>query len=107
MGNLSELISNRLREIRKQKGLRQEDMEKYGLNYKYYQRVESGRVNITLSTIEKIAEALDIRPEELFVFPLSDSEEAERLVASIGRIIKDNDSKMIKKINLIIEEVLS
>ena len=107
MGNLSELISNRLREIRKQKGLRQEDMEKYGLNYKYYQRVESGRVNITLSTIEKIAEALDIRPEELFVFPLSDSEEAERLVASIGRIIKNNDSKMIKKINLIIEEVLS
>ena len=106
MGKLSELISNRLREVRKQKGLRQEDMERLGINYKYYQRIESGRVNITLASIEKIADALRIKPEDLFVFPLTNSEEAEKLIASVGRIIKYNDSKMIKRLNLIIDEVL-
>lgn len=106
MGKLSELIANRMREVRKQKGLRQEDMEKLGINYKYYQRIESGRMNITLTTVEKIADAFKIQPEELFTFPLTNSEEAEKLIASVGRIVQYNDQKMIRKLNLIIDEVL-
>ncbi len=34
MANLAEMLGNRLREIRKQKGLRQEDLEKFGISYK-------------------------------------------------------------------------
>ena len=37
----------RLKEIRKSKGLRQEDLDK-AIGYKYYQRIEAGKVNVLL-----------------------------------------------------------
>jgi len=58
MGKLSILIGNRIKELRKRKGLKQEDMEKFGINYKYFQKIEGGRANVTLQTLEKIAKAL-------------------------------------------------
>ncbi len=69
MAKLPELLGNRLRQARKQKGLRQEDLESLGISYKYYQKIEAGKANITLQTIEKIADALEISIEELFCFP--------------------------------------
>jgi len=48
---------------------RQEDMEDFGIPYKYYQRIESPGsypVNITLKTLLKIADALDVEVSEFF-----------------------------------------
>ena len=69
MEKLAVLIGNRIKEIRKERGLKQEDMERFGLSYKYYQKIERGKVNVTLGTIEKIARALDMDVRELFPFP--------------------------------------
>ena len=106
MGKLSEMLGSRLKELRKKKGLRQEDMEDLGINYRYYQKIESGKANITLSTIEKIADALEIDPAELFVMPLHRSGDVNRLAASLGEIIKKNDKKAIRKLDLFIKEIL-
>jgi transcriptional regulator with XRE-family HTH domain len=59
-------LGNRLRELRKCRNLRQLDMESFGLNYKYYQRLESGQVNPTLVTLQKLAAAFDISVHDLF-----------------------------------------
>jgi transcriptional regulator with XRE-family HTH domain len=64
-------LGRRIRELRKQKGLTQEDMEEFGIPYKYYQRIESPGsrpANLTLKTLLKIARALDVELSDLFQF---------------------------------------
>jgi transcriptional regulator with XRE-family HTH domain len=60
-------LGNRLRELRKCRNLRQLDMESFGLSYKYYQRLESGQVNPTLVTLQKLAAAFGISVYDLFL----------------------------------------
>jgi transcriptional regulator with XRE-family HTH domain len=64
--SIAKLIARRLRQIRKAKGLSQQDLEHFGVNYKYYQRIEAGRVNLTLRSLNKLASALEVRVLELF-----------------------------------------
>lgn len=110
MGNttdkLAVLIGNRIREMRKAKGLRQEDMGSLGISYKYFQTVENGRANPTLKTIQKIADALDIEATELFNLPLGKSPQVNELAENVGEIIRNNDEQMAKKLNLLIKELL-
>jgi len=64
---LAKLVAENIRTIRKQRNFTQEKLaEASGLNYKFLQRVESGRSNITLKTISKISKALRIHPRKLF-----------------------------------------
>ena len=65
------LLGKRIQQLRKEKGLRQEDMEEYGIPYKYYQRIEapgSYPANITMRTLLKIAKSLDVEPQDLLDF---------------------------------------
>ena len=59
-------LGERLRDLRKARKLRQLDMEGFGLSYKYYQRLESGQVNPTLITLQRLADAFDIPVYDLF-----------------------------------------
>jgi transcriptional regulator with XRE-family HTH domain len=106
MANLSELIGIRIKEFRKARGLRQEDMERVGLSYKYYQRIEAGKVNLTLKTIEKIADALAVDSIELFSVPLEKSPEINEMAATVSEIIQSNNKKAAKKVTLFIKEFL-
>ena len=106
MDNLAKLIGYRIKEVRKQKGLRQEDMESFGINYRYYQKIEGGQANITLGTIEKVAEALDLDAKEFFLLPLSESEEVNKLTTQLREIIGKKDLVSIKKLNIFINDIL-
>ena len=103
---LAVLIGNRIREARKAKGLRQEDMEGLGISYKYFQTVENGRANPTLKTIQKIAGALGIEAIELFYLPLGKSPQVNELAENVGEMIRKDDEQMAKKLNLLIKELL-
>lgn len=62
-----ELFGQRVRELRNQSGLSQEKFAlKIGMDRTYFASVESGRRNISLLNILKIAEGLSIKPSELF-----------------------------------------
>lgn len=106
MADLAVLIGNRIKEIRKLKGLRQEDVESLGLSYKYFQRIEQGRANITLATVAKVAKALGVSSEEFFTLPFSDNPEANEVAAVVAGLIRSNDSKKIHKLNLFIKEFM-
>jgi transcriptional regulator with XRE-family HTH domain len=58
-------LGDRLRQLRKNRQLRQLDMESLGLSYKYYQRLESGQVNPTLVTLHKLANAFEVSVYDL------------------------------------------
>lgn len=62
-------FGNRIRELRTETGLSQEKFAlKIGMDRTYYASVESGRRNISLINIEKIAEGLGVSLSELFTF---------------------------------------
>ena len=62
-----ELIGNNLKKERIKQELNQEKFaEMSDIDYKYYQRIEAGNVNITMKTLYKLSESLKIDPVELF-----------------------------------------
>ncbi|KRF31703.1 helix-turn-helix domain-containing protein [Paenibacillus sp. Soil787] len=67
MTYLKKLVGEKIREIRKNKGLTQEELsEKAQIKYTYLGDVERGVRNISLESLEKIMNALEIRPGDLF-----------------------------------------
>ncbi len=69
MAKIVEEFGNKVRELRKSKGLSQEKLaEKAGLHYTYIGAVERGEKNISLQNVEKIAHALGVDITKLFTF---------------------------------------
>lgn len=59
-------LGDQIRKWRLRRGLRQSDLErKTGLAHNALSRIETGDVSPRLETVERIAEALSISPEEL------------------------------------------
>jgi transcriptional regulator with XRE-family HTH domain len=67
--SLAKRLGWRLRQLRLAQGLRQRDLETRGISYKYYQRIEAGRANLTLKSLERLAAALRVTVDELFQGP--------------------------------------
>ena len=60
-------FGNRVREVRLQTGLSQEELaHRASLDRSYIGGVERGERNVSLVNIHKIATALEVRPEVLF-----------------------------------------
>ena len=66
---LQERVGNRIKEIRIQKEISQQDLAaKCNFEKSNMSRIEAGKTNMTLSTIEIIVKALDVRLADLFEF---------------------------------------
>lgn len=69
MKNTKELLGLRIRELRKGKGLSQEQLsEKIGIDSKHLSRIELGKSFPYMETLEGIAKALEVEMKELFEF---------------------------------------
>lgn len=67
-----ELLAKRLKEIRAEKGISQEELAyRSELTLSQIARIETVKTNPTISTLFKIIRTLDISPSELFNFDLS------------------------------------
>lgn len=65
-------VGRRIAEIRAGRDLTQEEAaERLGLSVKGYQFIERGIQNLTIKTLVRIANALDVRTAELFAAPAS------------------------------------
>lgn len=103
------LLGKRLRALRSVRGLRQEAIEARGLNYKYLQRIEAGRCNLTLKTLQRVASALELKVEDLFQFPLVSPQhppETQEVVGLVIAMIAGQDKAALKKLQIFIEEIL-
>ena len=66
--SLYQNLGQRIEELRKEKGLTQEELaEKSGLHRAYFWDIENGR-NISIKTAYNVARALGIKLSELFDF---------------------------------------
>ena len=62
-------VGKQIQKLRESKGLSQQDLAaKCNFEKSNMSRLETGRVNPTLSTLEKVAKALDVSIVELFRF---------------------------------------
>lgn len=60
-------LGARIRELRKTSGITQEYLgEKAELSYKFIGELERGQVNVSLDSLVRIAEALGVKPGDLF-----------------------------------------
>jgi transcriptional regulator with XRE-family HTH domain len=63
---LNQVVATNLRQLRKGIGISQEDLaERCGLHRTYVGAIERSERNITLQTLEKLAESLDVSPHDL------------------------------------------
>lgn len=66
-----EAFSRKFKEIRKKSGFTQMQLAfESGVSLSQIARIETGRINPTISTIFVIARAMEIEPEEFFKFKL-------------------------------------
>jgi len=67
MPNIQQQFGDKLKKLRNQKGLSQEELAfKCGLHRTYISDIERGSRNVSLKNIEKVAKALKININELF-----------------------------------------
>ncbi|MEK6590958.1 MAG: helix-turn-helix transcriptional regulator [Nitrospinota bacterium] len=99
MDNIRKILGKRIRLLRESKGFTQEELgEKAGLSYKFVGEVERGEVNISLDSLIGIADALnvkinDIFPSEKDIFPLFSSKEIQ-LIKKALRLLNRAFSKV-------------
>lgn len=63
---LMEKISQNIKRVRIKKGMTQEDMLSLGFERRWYQRIESGKYSVSLSTLHNLAKSLKTDISEFF-----------------------------------------
>jgi transcriptional regulator with XRE-family HTH domain len=67
--NVLEIVGQRIRDIRKQRGLSQEQLGEIAeVHYSYIGKIERAEKNVTVANLEKIASALGVSFFDLFLF---------------------------------------
>lgn len=95
MGSLRAL-GKRIQLLRENKHLTQEKLEeKTGVNAKYLSAVERGSRNVTIKTLEKIAQGLGVELYELFLYS-KEGEAEDALRQGIEKLLKEADRKKLQ-----------
>lgn len=93
MSDIKKLLGKRIKEIRKQKGLTQEQLaELVGIGTPNISYIECGKFAPAIDTLEKIAQVLNIEPFELYRFDIKGCDEIKKeLFCAL-----ENDEKLLK-----------
>jgi transcriptional regulator with XRE-family HTH domain len=110
MSTLVALVGKKIKNIRKQKNMTQEELsEKSGLQTSFLAGVERGERNITLQTLERIIDGLEEEPQNLFSFSGLEISEGyqnrKEMISIINSMLLDKSEKEIKMINTIIKNI--
>jgi len=90
-----ELLGKRIKELRKKKGLTQEELgARAGISYKYLGSIERGLENPSFRHLAKIARALGVELSELFQFHHLEPSR-EKLLKDINQLLsRMSDSQL-------------
>jgi phage repressor protein C with HTH and peptisase S24 domain len=88
--DLQHLVAARLSALRRQQELTQDEAaRRLGIALRNYQRMESGRQNLTLQTIEKVARALGVSALDVVAIPAVRPPAGLHIIPSAGDDIPD------------------
>ncbi len=95
-------LGSKLKEIRKIKGFTQEVLaEKANLNYKYLGELERGKVNVSLDSLLRISQALEINMGDLF------RRKEETILQIIFSKMSSQDFELLKKSSELLNIIFS
>jgi transcriptional regulator with XRE-family HTH domain len=102
------LLGERIRELRKSKGLTQEDFaELIGVEQKHVSRLELGKSFPPLERLEKMAQVLDVPLKDIFDFiHLADQRTRSEGVEALLEQLDDKHQKIAVKIFISVVEAL-
>lgn len=105
--NLQEYISRRIRSLRLEKGLTQEQLEeKADLGQNYVYKLENLSNNVTVKTLEKIMTALDTKLETFFDIHLNEDDPAIiQLISEIKQLPSEQKQRIIHLFLELLKEV--
>ncbi|MCZ8514343.1 helix-turn-helix transcriptional regulator [Paenibacillus filicis] len=107
--NILKLVGIKIRELRKERGLSQEQLgEKAGFHFSYIGGIERAEKNISLLNLEKIAIALGVGVHELFSYSrnLKDiSRTKETDIRDILDLMLQQEPKDIRRAKIILSEI--
>lgn len=110
MSDFLKLVGERIRIIRKDQGLTQEMLaEKAELQHSYIGGIERGERNISLLTLEKIINSLNISSSMLFDFSnidTADSDDLNKVLDIHVNLLLKRDIKELKLIHKLTKEIL-
>lgn len=105
------LLGNRIRQLRKEKGLTQAELgEKMQISQGYIGEIERGLVNVSMETLDKIVKALGITLYELFDFKDIDIDEQylekETIIEVHKKLLLERSLSEVKMIHNITKEIV-
>ncbi|MGG1675034.1 helix-turn-helix domain-containing protein [Neobacillus sp. NRS-1170] len=111
MSDFLKLVGNKIRFVRKEKGLTQEELaEKCDLQYTYIGGIERGERNISLQTVEKLADGLQVSPYELIKFdeipPQDIISQKSSLIEVFKSILLNRSEDEIRMLQKITKDIL-
>lgn len=105
--HLQEYIGQRIRTLRKNKGLSQQNLsEKAGVGIDYISNLETKGSNIKIDTLEKIVSALNITPSELFESRVNpQNPKLELLAEQLAQLPISSQEQLLEAFQLLIKTV--
>ena len=95
MDSIKKCFGARLKELRENKGLNQEQMAEFlGLESRHISRIETGKSFTSIENIEKIAQILGVEINTLFVF--NHKQDKKDLLEKINNYLKDASQEQIE-----------
>ncbi|NMM65250.1 helix-turn-helix transcriptional regulator [Clostridium sp. P21] len=109
MNDLSKIIGERIRNLRKECGLSQEELAyRASLHPTYIGQLERGEKNATLESIEKVTAALNISFEDLFKYLQMSSNNSDSIIFNkIYNLLHNRTLDDKKKILSLIEQLIN
>ena len=105
MANTKTLIGARIKELRRQAGLTQEQLaEQVGLDSRHLSRLEVGRHFPSLQSLERIAAVLEVPLVEFFQFPGEES--VQTLRANLTKFAKRSSEAQIRMATKVLKVVI-
>lgn len=108
MSDLNSEIIKKIKKIRIEKGLSQEKLSELSkLDPKYINKLENGRFNLTIPTLERILFGLEMTVLDFFDSGLIVEEELKDILETINLLENSQKKKILKKMNELIEVLIN
>ncbi|SRR5574344_410012 len=105
MSEIKKFLGKRIKEIRKAKHMTQPELaEKINVDPKYISRLETGSSTPSFTTIEKMANVLNVDVEKFF--NISQFKEKEELIFEINNILQKTTTTNVKLLYRILSEII-
>ena len=108
MSNIAQLVGDRIRVLRLERGLSQEQLAlKAELNTSFIGQIERGLKSPTITSLEKLVNALEVKFEDLFNFDAPVQHKDTSVIEKIGFQLSNRDIEEQEEIYQFIKQLLA